>query len=200
MRRAASSSGRLAFGGLLLVGGRISDLFGRNPTLIARLIGFAAASAVGGTAQRREVLAGARALQGAFGALLAPTALSLLSTTFSDPGERGKAFGIYGAVAGSGADLWGSVDPRHRHGRWLPRGPSATRLSGASAEALRPVPARVRGLGSRSWQRSPRPRAVMPAPAICPGGGADVWISLPVAPRSWPEAGASPDRHRLRAP
>ena len=111
----------IAFGGLLLVGGRIGDLFGRKPTLVAGLIGFAAASAVGGTAQSFDVLAGARALQGAFGALLAPTALSLLTTTFSDPGERGKAFGIFGAIAGGGAAvglLLGGVLTEYLSWRW----------------------------------------------------------------------------------
>jgi EmrB/QacA subfamily drug resistance transporter len=93
----------LAFGSLLLVGGRVGDLFGRKRTFIAGLIGFAGVSAVGGAAQSFGMLAGARALQGAFAALLAPSALSLLTTTFSDPSERGKAFGIWGAVAGSGA-------------------------------------------------------------------------------------------------
>ena len=93
----------LAFGSLLLVGGRIGDRRGRKPTLVVGLIGFAVASAAGGAAQSFGVLVGARALQGAFAALLAPTALSLLTTTFSDPGERGRAFGIFGSVAVSGA-------------------------------------------------------------------------------------------------
>jgi EmrB/QacA subfamily drug resistance transporter len=92
----------LAFGSLLLLGGRIADLFGRKWTFIAGLIGFAGASAVGGAAQSFEVLVGARAVQGVFAALLAPAALSLLATTFTDPKERGKAFGIYGAIAGAG--------------------------------------------------------------------------------------------------
>jgi EmrB/QacA subfamily drug resistance transporter len=111
----------LAFGGLLLVGGRIGDLFGRKPTLVAGLIGFAAASAIGGVAPSFGVLVGARALQGGFGALLAPTALSLLSTTFGDPSERGKAFGIYGSVAGSGAAvglLLGGVLTEYLSWRW----------------------------------------------------------------------------------
>ncbi len=95
----------LAFGSLLLVGGRIGDNRGRKPTLVVGLIGFAAASAAGGAAQSFGVLVGARALQGAFAALLAPTALSLLTTTFSDPGERGRAFGVFGSVAISGAAL-----------------------------------------------------------------------------------------------
>ncbi len=93
----------LAFGSMLLLGGKIGDLFGRKWTLIAGLSGFALASAVGGAAQSFSMLAGARALQGLFGALLAPSALSLLTTTFTNPDERGKAFGIYGAIAGSGA-------------------------------------------------------------------------------------------------
>src|SRR6266508_5439409 len=93
----------LAFGSMLLLGGKLSDLFGRKWTLIAGLSGFALVSAVGGFAQSFIMLVAARGLQGLFGALLAPAALSLLTTTFTDPGERGKAFGIYGAVAGSGA-------------------------------------------------------------------------------------------------
>src|SRR5437016_2173778 len=95
----------LAFGSMLLLGGKIGDLFGRKWTLIAGLSGFALASALGGAAQSFTMLAGARALQGLSGALLAPSALSLLTTTFSDPAERGKAFGVYGAIAGSGASI-----------------------------------------------------------------------------------------------
>jgi MFS family permease len=81
----------LAFGSLLLIGGRIGDYFGRKRALIVGLIGFAIASAMAGLAQSFDVLVAARALQGAFGALLAPSALSILTTTFSDPGERGTA-------------------------------------------------------------------------------------------------------------
>jgi EmrB/QacA subfamily drug resistance transporter len=95
----------LAFGSMLLLGGKFGDLFGRKWTLIAGLSGFAIASAIGGAAQSFTMLAGARALQGLFGALLAPSALSLLTTTFSDPAERGKAFGVFGAIAGSGASI-----------------------------------------------------------------------------------------------
>ena len=93
----------LAFGSLLLLGGRLGDLFGRKWAFIGGLIGFAAASALGGAAGSFAVLVSARALQGAFGALLAPAALALLSTIFTDPAERGKAFGIFGAIAGGGA-------------------------------------------------------------------------------------------------
>ncbi|MGX5188941.1 MFS transporter [Streptomyces avermitilis] len=95
----------LAFGGLLLLGGRIADLVGRKRTFIIGLIGFAAASALGGAATTSGMLFGARALQGAFAAVLAPSALSLLTTTFTDPKERGKAFGIYSALAGSGSAI-----------------------------------------------------------------------------------------------
>jgi len=93
----------LAFGSLLLLGGKISDLIGRKWTFVAGLGGFAGASALAGAAPSFEVLVSARALQGAFAALLAPAALSIVSTTFADPAERGKAFGVYGAVASSGA-------------------------------------------------------------------------------------------------
>src|SRR4051812_33562863 len=93
----------LAFGSLLLLGGRLGDLFGRKWAFIGGLLGFAGASALGGAADSFGVLVAARALQGAFGALLAPSALALLATTFTEPSERGKAFGIYGAVAGGGA-------------------------------------------------------------------------------------------------
>ncbi|GAB2870541.1 MFS transporter [Streptomyces deserti] len=95
----------LAFGGLLLLGGRIADLVGRKRTFVIGLAGFAAASALGGAATSPGLLFGARALQGVFAAVLAPSALSLLTTTFTDPRERGKAFGIYGALAGSGSAI-----------------------------------------------------------------------------------------------
>ncbi|MGW7270297.1 MFS transporter [Streptomyces sp. NPDC054864] len=92
----------LAFGGLLLFGGRIADLWGRKRTFVTGLIGFAAASALGGAATGEAMMLGARALQGVFGALLAPAALSLLAVMFTDAKERAKAFGIYGAIAGGG--------------------------------------------------------------------------------------------------
>jgi EmrB/QacA subfamily drug resistance transporter len=92
----------LAFGSLLLLGGRISDILGRKRTMVVGLIGFALASAVGGAAQSFGMLIAARAVQGAFGALLAPAALSLLSTTFTERDERATAFGVYGAIMGSG--------------------------------------------------------------------------------------------------
>src|ERR1700754_564841 len=95
----------LAFGGLLLLGGRIADLFGCKRSFVTGLLGFAAASDAGGAATSFEMLVAARACQGAFGALLAPAALSLLTTTFTDPDERGKAFAIYAAIAGMGGAI-----------------------------------------------------------------------------------------------
>ncbi|AZP22707.1 DHA2 family efflux MFS transporter permease subunit [Streptomyces aquilus] len=95
----------LAFGSLLLLGGRIADLFGRKITFLIGLVGFAGMSALGGAATSFEMLVIARAGQGVFGALLAPAALSLLTTTFTDAKERARAFGVYGAIAGAGGAI-----------------------------------------------------------------------------------------------
>ncbi|GAA4665433.1 MFS transporter [Frondihabitans cladoniiphilus] len=95
----------LAFGSLLLLGGRLSDLIGRKRTFVIGLIGFAGASALGGAATSFGELVGARALQGAFGAILAPTALAVLTTTFTVPKERARAFGVFGAIAGAGGAI-----------------------------------------------------------------------------------------------
>ena len=95
----------LAFGGLLLLGGRIADYAGRKRVFVIGLIGFAGASALGGFAPDQALLFTARALQGAFGAILAPAALSLISVTFVDSKERAKAFGVYGALSGAGAAI-----------------------------------------------------------------------------------------------
>jgi len=92
----------LAFGSLLLVGGRLGDMFSRKWVFVTGLVGFACASAIGGAAGSFLILAGARALQGAFGAVLAPSALGTLVSTFRDPRERGRAFGVFGSVAAGG--------------------------------------------------------------------------------------------------
>jgi EmrB/QacA subfamily drug resistance transporter len=93
----------LAFGSLLLLGGRLADLLGRKVTFLVGLVGFAGVSAIGGASVNFTMLITARACQGAFGAILVPSALSLLTTTFTEPRERGKAFGIYGAIAAAGS-------------------------------------------------------------------------------------------------
>jgi EmrB/QacA subfamily drug resistance transporter len=111
----------LAFGSLLLLGGKLGDLFGRKWTFLAGLVGFALASAAGGAASDFAVLVSARALQGVFAALLAPSALSLLSTTFTDLRERAKAFAVFGAVAGGGGAiglLLGGVLTSYLSWRW----------------------------------------------------------------------------------
>jgi len=95
----------LAFGGLLLLGGRIADYAGRKKMFIIGLIGFAFASFLGGISQTSGTLFAARALQGLFAAILAPAALSLISVTFTDSKERAKAFGVYGALSGGGAAI-----------------------------------------------------------------------------------------------
>ncbi|MFF8904731.1 MFS transporter [Streptomyces olivaceoviridis] len=140
----------LAFGSLLLLGGRLADLFGRKTTFIIGIAGFAAASAVGGAANGFTMLVVARAVQGLFGALLAPAALSLLTTTFTEPKERAKAFGIFGAIAGSGAAVGlvlGGLLTEYLNWRWtlyvndviaIPALIGAVVLIGRSVPAERP--------------------------------------------------------------
>ncbi len=111
----------LAFGSLLLLGGRLADLFGRKVTFLIGLLGFAGVSAIGGASVNFAMLITARACQGVFGALLVPSALSLLTTTFTEPKERGKAFGIYGAIAAAGGAvglLLGGVLTEYLSWRW----------------------------------------------------------------------------------
>ena len=111
----------LAFGSLLLLGGKIGDLFGRKTTFVLGLAGFAIASAVGGASNGFEMLVTARVCQGAFGALLSPAGLSLLTTTFPDKKDRGVAFGVYGAIVGSGGALGmllGGVLTEYLSWRW----------------------------------------------------------------------------------
>jgi EmrB/QacA subfamily drug resistance transporter len=111
----------LAFGSLLLLGGRIADLFGRKMTFLVGLIGFAGTSAVAGAASSFEMLIVARAGQGLFGALLAPAALSLLTVTFTDAKERAKAFAVYAAIAGAGGGvglLLGGILTEYLDWRW----------------------------------------------------------------------------------
>jgi EmrB/QacA subfamily drug resistance transporter len=111
----------LSFGSLLLLGGRIADYVGRKRIFIVGLLGFAGASALGGVSVNAPMLFGARALQGAFGALLAPAALSLITVTFTEVKERATAFGVYGAIAGGGAAIgliMGGVLTQFASWRW----------------------------------------------------------------------------------
>ncbi|MGA2519918.1 MAG: MFS transporter [Acidimicrobiales bacterium] len=111
----------LTFGGLLLLGGRIADYLGRKRMFVLSLLGFAAASALGGLAQNAAMLFGARALQGAMAAVMAPAALSLITVTFTETRERARAFGVYGAVAGGGAAvglILGGLLTQYASWRW----------------------------------------------------------------------------------
>ena len=111
----------LAFGSLLLLGGRLADLLGRKVTFMAGLAGFAVASAVGGASVNFAMLVTARACQGAFAAVMAPSALSILTNTFAEQRDRGKAFAVFGAIAGAGASvglLLGGVLTEYLSWRW----------------------------------------------------------------------------------
>jgi EmrB/QacA subfamily drug resistance transporter len=111
----------LAFGGLLLLGGRIADYTGRKRTFIIGLLGFAGASALGGIAPNQALLFAARGLQGGFAALMAPAALSIVTVMFTDPKERAKAFGVFGALSGGGAAIGlivGGVLTEYASWRW----------------------------------------------------------------------------------
>ena len=153
----------LAFGSLLLPGGKLGDLFGRKWTFIGGLLGFSIASAIGGAAGSFGMLVGARALQGVFAAILAPSALALLSTTFTDPAERGKAFGVFGAIAGSGASvglLLGGVLTEVLTWRWC-----------LYVNLLLAIPAAVFALRLLHNERQPdRPRIDVPGTLTATGG------------------------------
>jgi EmrB/QacA subfamily drug resistance transporter len=134
----------LGYGGLLLVGGRLSDLVGRRRSLMIGLTGFALASALGGAALDPAMLFTARALQGVFGALLTPSVLATLAATFPMPAERGKAFGIYGTVMGSSSGLGvvlGGVLTDYLDWRWCMyvNLPIAAVAAAGTLYAVRPV-------------------------------------------------------------
>jgi EmrB/QacA subfamily drug resistance transporter len=135
----------LGYGGLLLLGGRLSDLFGRRRTLMIGLAGFALASALGGAAVDPAMLLTARALQGIFGALVTPSVLGTLAVSFPLPAERGKAFGIYGTVLGSASGLGvalGGVLTEYLDWRWCMyvNLPIAVAAGAGVLYAVRPVP------------------------------------------------------------
>ena len=135
----------LAYGGLLLLGGRLSDIVGRKRALLIGLSGFALASALGGASATPGMLLAARATQGMFGALMTPSVLATLAATFTVPLERGKAFGVYGTVMGSSSGLGvllGGVLTEYLDWRWcmLVNLPIAVAAGAATVYAVRPVP------------------------------------------------------------
>jgi EmrB/QacA subfamily drug resistance transporter len=153
----------LAFGSLLLLGGKLGDLFGRKWTLIGGLAGFSVASAIGGLAQSFGMLVAARALQGAFGALLAPSALGLLTVTFQGSADRAKAFGIFSAIAAGGASLGlllGGVLTQAISWRW------SLYVNLAIAVPTAIVALRL----LRNQRQEQRPRIDLPGVAVASGG------------------------------
>jgi EmrB/QacA subfamily drug resistance transporter len=173
----------ITFGGLLLLGGRLSDLLGPKRALTLGVTGFAVASALGGAAPDLGVLAGARALQGIFAALLAPAVLAVLTTTFTDDAERGRAFGIWAAIATAGAALGlilGGVLTQYLGWRWclLVNVPVAVIVAAGVAVT---VPARAH----RSGVRLDLPGTVLG----CGGIAALVYGLGQAAGASWGSAG-----------
>jgi EmrB/QacA subfamily drug resistance transporter len=153
----------LAFGGLLLLGGRVADYVGRRRTFIIGLLGFAAASALGGAAQSAGWLFASRALQGAFAAILAPAVLSLLTTTFTEAHERAKAFAVYGAISATGAAIGlilGGALTQYASWRWtlLVNTPIAILVALAALPLLR----ESRAEGDRTYD--------LPGAALATGG------------------------------
>jgi EmrB/QacA subfamily drug resistance transporter len=153
----------LAFGSLLLVGGKLGDLFGRKWTLIGGLAGFSVASAIGGLAQSFGMLVAARALQGGFGALLAPSALGLLTVTFAGSDDRPKAFGIFSAIAAGGASLGlllGGVLTQALSWRWS-----------LYVNLVIAIPTAIVALRLlRNERHTERPRIDLPGVAVASGG------------------------------
>ena len=138
----------LAFGSLLLLGGRLADLLGRKVTFLTGLVGFAGVSAIGGASVNFTMLITARACQGAFAALLVPSALSLLTTTFTEPKDRGRAFGVYGAIAAAGGAvglLLGGALTEYLSWRWMPVCQPDLRRGGVRRGVLLLAPAAVPG-------------------------------------------------------
>ena len=174
----------LSFAGLLLLGGRIADYFGRKRMFVISLVGFAAASALGGLAQNSAMLFSARALQGAFAAVMAPAALSLLTVAFTEPKERARAFAVYGGIAGGGAAIGlilGGVLTEFASWRWtlLINVPIAI---AAAVAAYRFVSESRASANPATTFRVPRP-----SPGAC-------WRSSTGSPRRAPTAGARRSR------
>jgi EmrB/QacA subfamily drug resistance transporter len=136
----------LAFGSLLLIGGRVADRIGRRTALLIGLVVFGVGSGLGGAAPDFAVLLIARVLQGAGGALLAPAALATVTVTFADPKERSRAFSVFGAIAAMGGALGlllGGVLTEHvdwRSTLFVNLGIAVVTLAGALAVIGRDVP------------------------------------------------------------
>jgi EmrB/QacA subfamily drug resistance transporter len=112
----------VTFGGLLLLGGRAGDILGRRRVFVSGLLLFSGASLLGGFATSEWWLLTARAVQGAGGAVIAPTALALITTNFAEGGERNRAFGVYAAMAGLGSAvglLLGGILTTYASWRWV---------------------------------------------------------------------------------
>ncbi|MCP2265508.1 drug resistance transporter, EmrB/QacA subfamily [Promicromonospora thailandica] len=140
----------ITFGGLLLLGGRVGDYLARKRALVWSLVGFGIASLLGGLAGTAGLLYAARALQGASGAVLAPVVLSLITTSFTEPGHRAKAFAVWGGVGGLGASLGlllGGVLTEYTSWRWtlLVNAPLAVAIAVAALLVVRESKATVRG-------------------------------------------------------
>ena len=168
----------LSFGSLLLFCGRLADLVGRKVMFLTGLAGFAVASAIGGASVNFEMLVTARACQGVFAAMLAPAALSLLTTTFTDPKERGKAFGVYGAIAGAGAAvglLLGGVLTSYLSWRWclyINLVFAGIAIVGRSAAADTGSRRRSGGAAGHPWRAAGLQRGVLPGLRVLERGHA----------------------------
>jgi EmrB/QacA subfamily drug resistance transporter len=173
----------LTFGGFLLLGGRIADFTGRRRAFIAGLLGFAVTSALGAVALDSATLFAARALQGAFGALMAPAALSLLAVTFTDPAGRARAFGVYGAVAGGGGAiglLLGGVLTQYLSWRWTLA--ISTPIAGLTTVAAFRLVAESRATGSTRYDLPGTITATAGLVALVYGftrAGTDGWTAVP---------------------
>jgi len=184
----------LTFGALLLLGGRVADLLGRRRIFLIGLIGFAAASALGGIAPTAGMLFAARALQGVFAALLAPAALSLISITFVEDRERAKAFAVYGAVAGGGGAaglILGGVLTEYTSWRWclFINVPIAVAAALAAVRTIPPVEPSPAGTATTCPAPSPSPRGHLPWSTASPepGKAADgsAWARCCCSPWRW---------------
>ncbi|HEY8544545.1 MAG TPA: MFS transporter [Acidimicrobiales bacterium] len=189
----------LTFGGLLLLGGRVSDLFGRRRTLLAGLVGFAVAASIGGSAASAAMLVTARALQGVCAALIAPSSLGLLSLTFSHGAERSRAFAVLGAVMGTGAGIGlvtGGILTDALSWRWCLYS-NVPLTAVAAAGVLRTIPPRTTPLQTvppappRAGPSGPRSRIDVPGAVLITGALAGLVLGLDRAAHAGWAAGST---------